>query len=97
MSRFTGQNESGRKENLMKKEMTTKKAQRIASNQKQPLRERDNPLARDAGGSARREEIRAKAPMVSAPRQSKRPMERSRQKPAPIPVKSGLEHHRWFV
>lgn len=45
-----------------------------------PLDPREYPQARDARGSAGRGEIRTKSPMVSAPRQSRRPMERSNQK-----------------
>lgn len=45
---------------------------------KRPSNERD-PLARDVRGTARREEIRARAPRLVPPRQSQHPMERSRQ------------------
>lgn len=51
-------------------------------NEKQPLHANENPLARDARGSARRDEIRALTQMVSAPRESNRSMERSNQKRA---------------
>jgi len=40
---------------------------------------REYPLARDARGSASRQEIRRMNPSVNAPRQSKRPGERSNQ------------------
>ncbi len=50
---------------------------------KQPLAPREYPLARDARGSAAREEIRAKTPMVSAPRQSRRPVENSNKTRTP--------------
>jgi len=46
------------------------------------LNERDNPLARGKRGTASREEVRSKSPMLSAPRQRRRPMERSGQKRA---------------
>ena len=65
----------------MKKESRTQQDKESASN-KQPVDPRANPLARSAKGSATREEIRAKTPMVSAPRQPRRPMERSGQKRA---------------
>jgi len=65
----------------MKKESRTQQNKESASN-KQPLDPRENPMARDARGSAGREEIRAKTSMVSAPRQSQRPVERSNQKRA---------------
>ncbi len=54
----------------------------ISQNKKQSLHAHENPLARDARGSARRDEIRAMTQMVSAPRESNRPMERSNQKRA---------------
>lgn len=65
----------------MKKESRTQQNQESASN-KQPVDPRANPLARPAKGSATREEIRAQAVVVSAPRQSRRPAERSGQKRA---------------
>ena len=65
----------------MKKESRTQPGKASASN-KQPADPRANPLARSPKGSATREEIRAKTPMVSAPRQSNRPVERSGQKRA---------------
>jgi hypothetical protein len=65
---------------LMKKESTTVRGPKKSQNKKVPLDPREYPLARDARGSARREEIRSKTPVVSAPRQSRRPMERSNQK-----------------
>jgi hypothetical protein len=46
---------------------------------KQPVDTRADPLAHDSRGAARHEEIRTKAPMLSAPRQSNRPTERSGQ------------------
>jgi len=55
------------------------KSKPVARSNKHPLAEREHPLARDARGAARREEIRAKTPMVSAPRQSLRRSERSNQ------------------
>ena len=63
----------------MKKESRTQQHKESASN-KQPADPRANPLARSTKGSATREEIRAKTPVVSAPRQSNRPAERSGQK-----------------
>ena len=65
----------------MKKESRTQQNKESASN-KQPSDPREYPLARDSRGSAGREEIRAKTAMVSAPRQSRRPVERSNQKRA---------------
>ena len=65
----------------MKKTSRTQQDKESASN-KQPVDPRANPLARDARGAASREEIRAKTTMVSAPRQSNRPVERSGQKRA---------------
>lgn len=65
----------------MKKESRTQQTKESTSN-KQPTDPREYPLARDARGSATREEIRAATPMVSAPRQSRRPVERSQQKRA---------------
>jgi hypothetical protein len=62
----------------MKKESRTQQNKESASN-KRPLDRREYPLARDSRGSAGREEIRAKTQMVSAPRQSRRPTERSQQ------------------
>ena len=62
----------------MKKESRTQQDKESASN-KQPVDPRANPLARTAKGSATREEIRAQSPVVSAPRQSRRAMERSGQ------------------
>lgn len=63
----------------MKGESRTQQNKESASN-KQPLDPRVNPMARTTKGSATREEIRTKAPVVSAPRQSRRPAERSGQK-----------------
>jgi hypothetical protein len=65
---------------LMKKE-TSIQTKESPSNKK-PLDQRENPMARDSRGSAKRDEIRAQTPMVSAPRQSQKPMERSNQKRA---------------
>ncbi len=48
--------------------------------EKKPLDLREHPLARDARGSASRREIRREAPSVNAPRQSRRPAERSNQR-----------------
>ena len=62
----------------MKKESRTQQNKESASN-KQPLDPREYPFARDSRGSAGRAEIRTKTPMVSAPRQSNRPAERSGQ------------------
>lgn len=45
----------------------------------QPLDPREYPLARDSRGTAAREEIRCQSPMVSAPRQSQRPVERGNE------------------
>jgi hypothetical protein len=61
-------------------EKRTQDPAREAMSKKRPLDPREFPLARDARGSARREEIRSKSPVVSAPRQTRRPMERSRPK-----------------
>ena len=65
----------------MKKESRTQQDKESASS-KQPVNPRDNPLARSAKGSATREEIRSQSPVVSAPRRSDRPVERSGQKRA---------------
>jgi hypothetical protein len=65
----------------MKKESRTQQNKESASN-KQPSDPREYPLARDSRASAGREEIRAKAPVLCAPRQSRRPIERSYQKRA---------------
>jgi len=65
----------------MKKESRTQQNKEAASN-KQPSDPREYPLARDSRGSAGRTEIRAKTAMVSAPRKSNRPIERSGQKRA---------------
>jgi len=64
---------------LMKQETKTDPGQKNFAGKKRPLDPREYPLARDARGSAGREEIRAKTSMVSAPRQSNRPVERSNQ------------------
>ncbi len=63
----------------MKKESRTQQNKESASN-KQPVDPRANPKARSTKGSATRDEIRTKTPVVSAPRQSNRPAERSGQK-----------------
>jgi len=69
------------KETFMQKQ--THGQQSIQSpNRKKPLDPREFPKARDERGSAGREEIRTKTPMVSAPRQSDRPVERTGQKRA---------------
>jgi len=65
----------------MKKEMRSTQAKK-STNNKKPSDPREYPLARDSRGSASRAEIRAKTPMVSSPRQSNRPTERSGQKRA---------------
>ena len=65
----------------MNTESRTQQDKESASN-KQPVDPRANLLARDSRGTASREEIRAKTAMVSAPRQSNRPAERSGQKRA---------------
>ena len=65
----------------MKKASRTQQNKESASN-KQPVDPRADTLARDSRGVASREEIRAKTTMVSAPRQSNRPVERSGQKRA---------------
>ena len=62
----------------MKKVSRTQQDKESASN-KQPVDPRANHLARDSRGTASREEIRAKTPVFSAPRQSNRPAERSGQ------------------
>jgi len=61
----------------MKQKTKTAPEQKNSPSNKRPLDPREHPLARDARGSARREEIRAKTPMLSAPRQSNRPVERT--------------------
>ena len=61
----------------MKKPATKQPAKTVVSN-KHPLDPRENPRARDARGSADREEIRAQTPRVPAPRESNRPAERSK-------------------
>ena len=63
----------------MKKE-TQSQQPKTAPTKKRPSDPREYPLARDARGSAAREEIRSQTRMVSAPRESNRPMERSSQK-----------------
>jgi len=64
------------KKAIMKKETQRQPSQKSAG-KKRPLDPREFPLARDARGSAGREEIRSQTPMVSAPRQSRRPIESS--------------------
>jgi hypothetical protein len=59
----------------MKNETKPDGAQINSQSNKHPLDPREYPLARDVRGSAGREEIRSKTPMVSAPRQSNRPMQ----------------------
>ena len=61
----------------MKKPTPKQPVKNIVSN-KHPLDPREDPRARDARGSAGREEIRAQTPRVPAPRQSNRPSERSK-------------------
>ncbi len=63
----------------MKHETKKDLGQNPPQSNKRPLDPREYPLARDARGSAGREEIRAKTQMVSAPRQSNRQMERINQ------------------
>ena len=46
--------------------------QKNPASKKRPLDPREHPQARDARGSAGREEIRAQGPVVSAPRQPRR-------------------------
>jgi hypothetical protein len=64
----------------MKEETKTDRGQEKSQSKKRPLDPREHPQARDSRGSAAREEIRSKTPMVSAPRQSRRTAERSSQK-----------------
>ena len=61
----------------MKKPTSKPPVKTIVSN-KHPMDPRDDPRARDARGSAGRDEIRAQTPRVPAPRQSNRPPERSK-------------------
>lgn len=63
----------------MKEKTKTDRGQKKSQSKKRPLDPREYPLARDSRGSAGREEIRAKTSMVTAPRQSNRPVERSNQ------------------
>jgi hypothetical protein len=63
----------------MKKETKTDPYQKYSPSKKHQLDPREYPLARDARGAAGREDIRAKTSMVSAPRQSNRPLARSNQ------------------
>lgn len=61
----------------MKKQSGIQQDQESDSNQQlDPLA---HPMARTTKGSATREEIRSQTVVLSAPRQSNRPMERSRQ------------------
>jgi len=64
------------------KKPTQSASVKLTPGNKKPLDPREYPLARDSRGSAGRDEIRAKTAVVSAPRQSARPMERSNQKRA---------------
>jgi hypothetical protein len=59
----------------MKEEAKPDRGQINSQSKKHPLEPREYPLARDARGSAVREEIRSKTRMVTAPRQSNRPMQ----------------------
>ena len=61
----------------MKKPASNQPTRKAPSN-KQPLDPRENPRARDARGSASRDEIRAQTSRVPAPRQSNRPTPKSR-------------------
>jgi len=63
----------------MKTPITSKPSKKSTSSKK-PSDPREFPLARDARGSAGREEIRAQTPRVPAPRQSNRPPESRGQK-----------------
>jgi hypothetical protein len=65
---------------IMKEGTITGGGQKKSQSKKRPLDPREYPLARDAKGSSRREEIRSKTPMDSAPRKSRRSVERSNQK-----------------
>ncbi|MBI5774707.1 MAG: hypothetical protein HZA89_13305 [Verrucomicrobia bacterium] len=56
---------------------------------KKPLDRRENPLARDARGTASRAEIRRETPRVAAPRQSNRPAERRGQPRSRVSKKQG--------
>jgi hypothetical protein len=67
------------KNRTMKKESRTQQNKESLSN-KQPVDPRADPFARDSRGAASREEIPAKTPVVSAPRQSNLGTERSNQK-----------------
>ena len=58
------------------KKPTPKQPVKTIVSTKQPMNPREDPRARDARGSAGREEIRAQTPRVPAPRQSNRPSEK---------------------
>ena len=73
--------QTAKKVTAMKKESRSQQAKKAAG-AKKPSSAREYPGARDSRGSPGREEIRSKTPMVSAPRQSQRPVERSSQKRA---------------
>lgn len=57
-----------------------KKPTNKAAGPNAPLNDRDDPLARGNRGKAPREELRQKTPRVTAPRQSRRPVERGSQR-----------------
>lgn len=70
----------------MKKESRTQQNKESLSN-KQPVDPRADPFARDVRGAARREEIRARTPVVSAPNQK-------RMKPAEAVRREALFRNR---
>jgi len=68
----------------MKKDSRTQQNKESLSN-KQPVDPRADPFARDSRGVASRAEIRTQTPVVSAPRQSNLPTERSNRRRAKPP------------
>jgi hypothetical protein len=63
----------------MKKASQNQRTKKPTSTKK-PSDPRAYPLAKDSRGSAARDEIRAKAPKISAPRQSNRPTQKGNTK-----------------
>jgi hypothetical protein len=70
-------------ETPMKEKIKADRDQKNSPNKKHPLDPREFPQARDSRGSAGRTEIRAQNPRVTAPRQSDRPVVRSRGNQTP--------------
>jgi hypothetical protein len=64
---------------IMKKESRSQQDKESLSN-KQPTNPREYPLVPSSRRVARREEIHSQDPIVSAPRQTRRPTERGNQK-----------------